>query len=170
MPFGLTAEAMTAWATLGTALVAAGAAVFAYFQIREARTLREQQSRPYVVVDMIPLQAGQGGGLTLLVEMTVKNFGATLARNVRISFDPPLEGAGRAEGVAAMRFIKEGIPSMPPNKEVVATFEIRPHAKELAWPRTYSVTVSCDDFRGKAIEPSLEYVIDLGAYEGIRFL
>jgi hypothetical protein len=63
-------------------LVLIAAAVFAWRQVKEARELREEQNRPFVVVDV---QSDPGS----LVYLEVVNMGTSLARDVKIKIEPP---------------------------------------------------------------------------------
>ncbi len=56
--------------------------LFAWRQVHEARKLREEQARPFVIVDFEP---------DFLVYLTVQNLGGTMARDVIIQFDKPLK-------------------------------------------------------------------------------
>jgi hypothetical protein len=71
----------SAWSAL-TFLVLAAAAVFAWFQVREAQRLRKEQTRPFVLVDF--------DAWSTIVEIRITNIGKTIARDVRFDFDPPL--------------------------------------------------------------------------------
>lgn len=50
----MTPAEWTALGTIVTALVAVAAAIFAFMQVREIRRTREEQVRPFVVVDIQP--------------------------------------------------------------------------------------------------------------------
>jgi hypothetical protein len=63
-----------------TLVVLVVAAVAAFRQVREAVRTREEESRPYVVVDFETKK-----GMFFLV---VTNIGRTMARDVRFSFNP----------------------------------------------------------------------------------
>jgi hypothetical protein len=78
-------SALAAWATV---LIALGAAVFAWFQVREARRTREEQAQPNVVV-----YSELNPSVKQFIEIVVKNFGVTPAYNVKITVDPPLKAA-----------------------------------------------------------------------------
>jgi hypothetical protein len=94
--------AWAAWATVGIYVVLG---LFAWTQVREARKLREEQARPFVIVDF---EAG------FLVYLTVENLGRTMARDVRINFDKPLESTlpGRPD-IDESPLFREPIPALP---------------------------------------------------------
>jgi hypothetical protein len=61
------------------------AALVAYRQVSEARRLREEQARPFVLIDVVVWNT--------IAEFTITNSGATIARNVRFEFNPPLKSS-----------------------------------------------------------------------------
>lgn len=76
---------------VGTALALFGL-LLVVWQIRQAsrahRLNQEAQKhslRPYVVVHLLPLRSASDTG-----RIGIKNYGATAARNIRLTFDPPL--------------------------------------------------------------------------------
>lgn len=73
--------AWAAFGACGTLVVYVIIAIYAVFQVREARRLREEQARPWVVVDFEP------GWILFL---SIENIGRTVATDVHIRFDPPL--------------------------------------------------------------------------------
>ncbi|WP_006245936.1 hypothetical protein [Mycolicibacterium tusciae] len=75
-------SALAAWATV---LIAFGAAVFAWFQVREARRTREEQAQPNVVI-----YSELNPAVKQFIEIVVKNFGTTPAYHVKVSVTPPL--------------------------------------------------------------------------------
>ena len=85
--------AIEAVATAATALVAVLAAVFAYVQVRQARRLRQEQARPFVVVDFESSPAWQNA-----IQLVIQNIGQTVATDVLVSFDPLLESTQKHEG------------------------------------------------------------------------
>ena len=86
-------SAIAAWATFGAAI---GALIYASHQVREARITRQAQAQPYVVMYM-----EHNTHVWQVIELVLKNFGATGAKNINIDFDqqpqtlqtkePPLE-------------------------------------------------------------------------------
>jgi hypothetical protein len=146
------------WSALGTcvtALVAVIAALFAGSQVREARRTREERSQPFVVVDIQPSRVWHN--LLLLV---VENIGATLARDVQISFQPALTTSLADSHLPSSALLREGITSLPPRRRIEMLFDISHDRLKADLPLRYDVTVKFKDARGRSQEP-LRYVIDL---------
>lgn len=167
-PWSWTAETWSALATTATFLTAAAAAVFAGFQVREARRTREDQAQPFVVVDFEPSPAWAG-----LMEITIRNIGSTVAKDVRITFDPPLASVDLDKrkgwpGFQELSILKHGIPSLPPGKAHRIFFDRMPDRIKSDLPRKYVATVELAGPRHK-IDPQT-YVLDLDVYSGYRFM
>jgi len=148
------------------ALISAVAAVaFAYRQLELAKTLREEKARPFVVVD-IETAAGPGHPFT---ELVIRNIGETLARNVKITFEPPLRTTldDPRYSLASSALIKEGVPSMPPGREYRVLFEQMPDRyARTDLPRRYTVTVELSGRRGP--EEPLTQILDLNIFYGVQ--
>lgn len=158
MLWGLQAETWTALAAIATALIAAAAVWFARGQVNEAKQLRRDQTQPFVVVDIAP-----NPSVSWVVDFTVKNIGLTLARNVRFTFDPELESSQERYQIKDSLLFKQGVPSLPPGKELRFMLDIGHERYEAKLPNVYKVRVTCDDARGRPVE-ALEYVCDLDLY------
>lgn len=153
------------WSTLAagvTAAVAVAAAVFAFFQVLEARTVREDQARPFVIVDIQPSVVWQN-----ILNLTVENIGKTLARDVRIAFDPPLRSSMKDNDLSNSLMLTEGIPSMPPGRRVTALFDLSHDRLSAGLPLRFRAEVSCKDAHGRKQE-SLGYTIDLEFLYGLE--
>lgn len=151
------------FAQLGVLLAAAAVA---YGQVREARTLRQEQIRPVVVVDF-----DTEGALFFL---TVTNLGTTLARNVRITVDPPLESAidDQTDRIADLQiFGQDGIPMLAPGKMIRTLFDAA-HLRDARdqstrLPDRYTAQVSYDDSEGERhFDDTMS--LDLGVYWGLQ--
>lgn len=97
-------------------VVLIAAAIFAWRQVKEARELREEQNRPFVVVDF---ECEQG----YMMYLEVVNMGTSLARDVRIEIDPPLESAIDIE-VGKLKMLNEGIATLAPDKKLRTFFDM----------------------------------------------
>lgn len=131
---------------------------------REQR-LREEQARPFVVVDFEPSPVWGN-----IIDIVFENVGKTLARNVRFTFDPPLESSQRARDgydFAKSALLTSGIPAMPPGKRVTALFDLSHERVNTDLPMAYRVRVDLQDSQERDQEP-LEYVLDLNFRYGLR--
>lgn len=157
-------EELSAIAAAVTALVALFAAVFIPIQVREARRLRVEQAQPFVVADFEPSPVWSN-----IINIVVENVGETLARDVRLTFDPPLQSThvtGEWD-LNQTALIKKGIPTMPPGRRVVALFDISHDRLKSDLPMEYRVKVEFSDSRGRVQTP-LEYLLDLSYFYGLR--
>lgn len=155
------AETWTALGTVTTAAIALVAAVVGFRQLHVAREAREDQIRPFVIVDIAPSPAW-GNILNLVVE----NVGLTLARDVHIRFTPELQTSRDQYDLASSVLIKSGIPSLPPRRRIVTIFDLSHERKQTDLPMTYNVIVEYSDAYGQP-QPPLRYAIDMGFLFGL---
>jgi hypothetical protein len=131
--------------------VLAVAAILGGRQVAEARRLREQQARPFVVID---LEIGN-----TIAEFVITNIGSTLAQDVQFKFAPPLESSWDSEAgrtpLAETRLFSSGIPTLPPGKKVVALFDQLPTRSQREMPEDYEVRVSYSDPFDKRYEETM---------------
>jgi hypothetical protein len=112
-----------------------------------------------VVVDFTP---------ALLSHVVVENIGKTMARDVTIRFDPPLESTLRKPWAweESSLFI-EGLPMLPPDKRLRATFDQLPARFDSDLPLKYEVELR---YRGPSkakVEFVDRYTLDLRTYYGL---
>jgi len=148
----------------GVALVAAQlvvlvvAALVATRQVAEAKRLREEKARPFVVVDLDVQRH--------VIFFVIANLGSTLARNVRLKISPPLDSAIDVS-LAKLKMLTDGIPNLAPGKEyrtVLDSFIQREAAG--VFPDAYTVSISYEDETGR--RPfSEEHVLDIGLYRNL---
>lgn len=143
------------------------AAFVAWRQVAEARQLREEQARPFVVVDF---EIDHDG----LIYVVVSNLGRTMARDVRLTFNPePSTSLDKEDDpddppFREAKMLKEGIPSLAPGKRIPAMFDYgmnRAKTKD-RYPDVYEVTVEYEDSAGRRLPPETN-VLDLGIYWNI---
>jgi hypothetical protein len=119
-----------AWATF---FILCASLIYVRRQVGEARQLREEQTRPFVVVD---LEA------EVPIHLTIENVGPTVARNVRLEFAEPLkstfEDPWPPEG---SKLLSDGIPTLPPRKRFRFFFDSFPERLSAGLPMTFAVTV-----------------------------
>lgn len=149
--------AVAAWAACATVGIYIVLGLFAWRQVREARTLREEQARPFVIVDFEP---------GFLIYLTVENLGRTMAREVSIRFDKPLESSlsGRRE-IDETPLFREPIPALPPGKKIRVLFDHFNGRLDAGLPLTYNVELRYRGPVGRNEWRDL-YRLDLGMYLG----
>jgi hypothetical protein len=154
----------SALASVVTALVAILAAAFAWRQVTEARKTREDQAQPFVVVDFEPSNVS-----FRVINLVIRNVGRTLARDVQLKFDPLLSSTHLNDkwDLNDTTLIREGIPSLPPGKEIKALFDLAHERFKSDLPMAYTVTVEFSDARDRRQTP-LVYKLDLNVYYGLQ--
>lgn len=132
-------------------------------QLALSERIRREQSEPYIAVDIVPSPL-----VSWVFLLVIENIGPTMARNVRITFDPPIQRVRDSDGRRALpmnqaSMFREGIALMPPGRRIELfldrTFDLLP--SDL--PKVYTVTVKADGPFG-AVEP-ITYKIDLNMYD-----
>lgn len=158
-----TSAYIVAIASAGTLLTAILAAWFAWRQVGEARRTREARTQPFVV-DIQP-----GKAWANLLTLVIENTGTTLARDVKISFYPPLTTTVKDSKLIDGVLIREGIEALPPGRRIETLFDLSHDRLEQKLTMRYAVTVSFSDFRRKRME-QLPYVIDLAYFYELRLI
>lgn len=91
-------------------------------QLALDRTAFTEAQQPYVVVDI-----RASDFISEALNLVVENVGPTVARNVRIRFDPPIQtsmdGDDREKLADALIFT-QGIPHLPPGRKIEVLFDI----------------------------------------------
>jgi hypothetical protein len=149
-------------AQLGVLLIAA---LVAGWQVLEARRLRLERNRPFVVVDFdIDMSKGY------LIFFEVTNTGTSLARDVQIGVEPPLESAIDID-VGKLKMLNEGIATLPPGKKLRTFFDMsfRRNEDRPDLPMTYTATVHYADEK-QTREFTETYDLDLDQYMNMQFV
>lgn len=149
-------------AQLGVLLIAA---LVAGWQVLEARRLRLERNRPFVVVDFdIDMSKGY------LIFFEVTNTGTSLARDVQIGVEPPLESAIDID-VGKLKMLNEGIATLPPGKKLRTFFDMsfRRNEDRPDLPMTYTATVHYADEK-RTREFTETYDLDLDQYMNMQFV
>jgi hypothetical protein len=149
-------------AQLGVLLIAA---LVAGWQVLEARRLRLERNRPFVVVDFdIDMSKGY------LIFFEVTNTGPSLARDVQIGVEPPLESAIDID-VGKLKMLNEGIATLPPGKKLRTFFDMsfRRNEDRPDLPMTYTATVHYADEK-QTREFTDTYDLDLDHYMNMQFV
>jgi hypothetical protein len=147
---------IAAASSVGTFIVALVAVTVARRQLKQARELREEEAAPYVVADIVPDPVSSH-----LLNLIIENIGRTPARDVRITFDPPLEAA-RDHGFPVRDWapLRDGIETLVPARRLSALFDNSVDRFNSELPMQYGVRVDCNDGRGRR-QPRVEFTLDL---------
>ena len=156
----MSADEWQAAGTVATFVVATVAAVIALVQLGQARRLREEEARPYVVAFLDRTEAN-------VLDLVVKNFGLTAARDVRLSSSPELYRVweGKQEPMGTF----DVLPVLVPGQEWRTMFDFydqRGTANDLT---TFALTVTSRDSRNKAL-PTETFVLDEAVYRSVEFM
>lgn len=154
-------EALGTWATVVVAIVAA---VFVWRQIAEARKVRVEEAQPNVVgvMESNPNQPQ-------MVEVAFRNFGATPARDVRISVDRPLRRSFPSS-VTEEVWLPESLPYLAPGQEWRPTWDFAPGrmTSELRDEDRHEVVITYRGLGSK--ERKSTAIFDWSAFKGRRFM
>ncbi|MFF5202680.1 hypothetical protein ACFY3B_24030 [Micromonospora parva] len=137
------------------AVAATHQARYAQEQLNLAEQVRKDQAQPYVFADLRPDEQEP-----VKVMLVIQNTGSTVAKNVRVKFDPPLSSVAMPEFADEMEVLNRPIAAIPPGRALKWFFDISfqlfgaPDA-----PRRYNVTINADGPFGPVEE--LIYDIDL---------
>jgi hypothetical protein len=141
-------SAIAAWVGLILAVIAAR---YAWSQFKEARRTRDEQAQPYVAIYMEPTEADPNA-----VDLIIKNFGATAARDISVTIDPPPESSvnGSIEDVKVPSIIRTLVPGQYWSTFWDTTF----HREKVELPAHHTATISFKDSRDRQLGP---YTFDL---------
>ena len=131
--------------------------------LEEMKITRDQESAPYVVAyfDM-PVK-------NWLIYLIVKNIGKTVAKNVKLEFEPKLKNS-RGEDINNIPLIKEGIGSIPPGYEIKTFFDTTiNYLNNDEYPLNYVAKISYKSDIQDKIRNS-EQTLDLSVYKGLSFI
>jgi hypothetical protein len=143
--------------TLATVVIYVALGIFAWIQVLQARRLREEQARPFVIVDFEP---------GFLIYLTLENIGKTMARNVKIEFDKRLESSlqGPRE-IDETPIFRRPIPSLPPEKKIRVLFDSFTDRINAKLPLSYEVILTYQGATRSSVFRDV-YQLDLETYRG----
>lgn len=163
---GSDVAAIAALATLAVAIVAAryakGQVDSARGQLEEARTLRREQARPYVVVYAIT----RDNISPQLVDLVIENLGTTGAREVTITSSPTLvrtDSVGGSQEVA----LPEAMPFLAPRQLWRTYWDSAVARKDSGLPSRFEVTVAYTDTVGQRQQEV--FILDWRIFVGRMF-
>jgi hypothetical protein len=126
--------------------------------VLEMREHRDAEIAPYVVASLDEQRPING-----ILSLVIKNTGKTVAKNVKLIFDPPLQT--RYPDLLDWVLPSEGIPSIPPGYEIRTTLDNFVAYKKTG-PMKFTVTVTYfGGINNNVREDS--YHIDLMLFRGI---
>lgn len=143
------------WAGMQFVVLVVGL-VFAWRQLGEAAQVREDSSRPFVSIDMYVEDK--------IIYLSITNLGATMARDVHFTFEPPLRSSMVQDQVTSSKMLgTEGIPTLPPRKVITTVFDVFPHREsEGGYEDSYEVQAT---YRGERRKKYTDRItLDLGIY------
>ncbi len=168
----------SAWVSVVAAAIAVVAVIVAIWQARAAKAqadatkvqahaavrqtdlqerIHRDSAQPYVWADF-RLDPTQGA----LMRLVIRNEGPTVAEDVRVVFDPPLQGAGLVGDVNyVQQVLSRGFQSMPPGREMRWNFAVGHvlFSDDSNVPLRYTVTITGRGPFGEL--PQVRYELDL---------
>jgi hypothetical protein len=130
--------------------------------LQEMKESRAQEVAPYVV-PYFDIPYGR-----FLIYLVVKNVGKSVARNVKLEFEPPLRNH-EGEKINEIPMIKQGIASIPPGYEIRTIFDsMSSYFRRADLPLTYQVRVSYSGGLSMGIKTADE-ILDLSVYKGLGY-
>jgi hypothetical protein len=126
-------------------------------QTKQQKQAAKDAAQPMLWVD-VRGDDGQGGALVLLLG----NSGPSLARNVKVVFDPAPPSTLDIRPI--LEILKQGIASLPPGRTMQWAVGAAHNSSEWAAHKAYRVRIEAEEPFG-AIEP-LEYVISVDDLDG----
>jgi hypothetical protein len=147
------------WSGVGAiaTVIAAGIAVLTLLAIR--RDSRDR-SRPVMVADIRPVALSKR-----TCELVVENVGQSVAKSVRVTFDPPLpdlngaEAAGKVTPYLRRRY-ENAIPTMPPGRKLFNIYGVQAPGPDGVLvnneptPEDVTVTFEYEDTHGRPYKDS----------------
>jgi len=128
--------------------------------LEQAERVHREQNEPYVIVDIQP--DGPGSGLLVLI---VENIGPTLARDVKITVDPPLvSSAGDKFTERMQRDLARTIPMLPPGRRLKWAFDVSSQRFGSDLPTAFTFTVESKGPFGDV--ETLTYLVDITSWQG----
>lgn len=121
-------------------------------QVTLDANIRKEQASPQVSVDIKPDESG------FAMKLLVENLGPTVARNVRIKFEPPLTSVTYPDRFKDLKILTDGIPALPPGRQIRWLFDTGPAIFNNNVPKQYRVTIDSEGPFGPV--PTLMYDLD----------
>jgi len=148
-----TPDQLTAFWTAVTGVCALVTSVVAIATLRALRVDSRDRTRPVVGVELLPIVLSRG-----TCELVIQNIGASVAKNILVTFDPPIrESMGVTAGYLARRY-EQPIPTMGPGRRLTNVYGHRRGDGTAAFdedvPLDIAVTVDYEDSHGRQYRDS----------------
>lgn len=102
-----------------------------------------------------------------IFDLVVKNSGKTIANQVKVVFEPPLQTSLKNYDLEGLTLIHQPIPAIPPGFELRTSIDrLETRLESDALPKIYKVTVTFTGGLNNAVR-KLEYLLDLNVFHGI---
>lgn len=122
---------------------------------------RDQEFAPYIVI-YFDMQTDSP-----IFDLVVKNTGKSIADNIKINFDPPLQTSLKNYDLSKLSFIHQAIPAMPPGYELRTAFDrLESRLESDTLPKIYKVQVTYFGGLSQKLR-QLEYLLDINTFQGI---
>ncbi|MBN1763025.1 MAG: hypothetical protein JW878_08140 [Methanomicrobia archaeon] len=131
--------------------------------LKEMKESRDLEVAPYVVA-YFDIPYGKH-----VIYFVIKNIGKSVAKNVKLAFQPPLENS-KGGKINNISLLKDGIGSIPPGYEIRTFFDgVFSYFEMSELPLTYNVKIS---YSGglRSDTRNIEQIMDLSAFKGLSFL
>lgn len=116
---------------------------------------QREQAQPYVIADIRERAPG-----SQLLCFFIENSGPTMARDVQLMVEPPLQTSLGDEAAAKLNAaVNRKIPALPPKRQLMFLMDVGHKLFASALPRTYTVVIDCSGPFGSV--ETLTYIIDL---------
>lgn len=144
------------WEAIGVWLSLLPISVYGFVQLRDAKRLRHEQSRPFVIADL--------HNRSILAILAIVNVGPTVARNLRVHLPDGMQSAARTdmEWLGSAAFV-DGVKMLAPGQELRFWFDKFSDRQQAGLPMRIPVTLEYEGPDGESYGPE-EYVLDLLAH------
>lgn len=144
-----------AWAALGVWVTLVPLSLFGIAQLRDAKRLRHEQTRPFVVAEL--------HNRSILAILALVNVGPTVARNIRASLPEGLTSShGQLDWLDSPAFV-DGVTNMAPGTAIRFWFDTFPKRRDAALPMRIPIELEYDGPDRRHYGPE-RYVLDLSAH------
>jgi hypothetical protein len=141
-----------------TGLITVGLLGYAVVQIRDGRKQREDQTRPFIIVDF--------DFRSSVVSLAVRNIGPSAASDVRVALDARIERSnGAAVNWQTTGLFSDGVPLFAPGRLMRFFLDEFQHRFDKQLPMQFSGVVEYKGPHGKGQPYREPFTLDLSVYE-----